>query len=103
MSERLTNEEWRQAQSAFRGNDIQLIEHWLYWVGKGLEHLQQLADERGKALEWYANESNHNESLEPYQCPFTKQELIRYQTIDAPIVSDKGERARQALGKEQTS
>jgi hypothetical protein len=87
MSERLTDEQ------------IETVEqNCVVWVpGYGmssrirqafadLRHYKQLAEERGKALEFYADLGN-----------YFAASLGRVSETDA----DKGERARKALGKEQ--
>lgn len=87
MSERLTDGQLNQIESAANGMDS-----WVYGVTvkdliNDLRHYKKLAEERGAALELYADKSNW--------------ELPSFGRGHSPVTSDRGERARQALGKEQ--
>ncbi|UVI31183.1 hypothetical protein [Paenibacillus spongiae] len=54
-----------------------------------ITELQNLAEERGKALEFYADKENW--------------ELPSFGRGHSPVVSDRGQSARQALGKEESA
>ena len=62
--------------------------------------LQQI-EIKDKALEFYEDTSTYTETMEEIQNVFSPKGMPSYRTNSAPIVFDKGERARAALKGEE--
>ncbi|KAF6618294.1 hypothetical protein HFE03_03595 [Paenibacillus sp. EKM102P] len=65
-------------------------------------YLLQQIEIKDKALEFYEDTSTYTETMEEIQNVFSPKGMPSYRTNSAPIVFDKGERARAALKGEDT-
>lgn len=91
MSERLTDERIDAVERmiiSWLPSGVESIRSEGAQVFAELRHYKKLAEERGAALEWYADEDHYTDGD------------IGYLHNKSTVEYDGGERARQALGKE---